>query len=743
MTYLPTTTVAAAVALSATDRLSITQSGLPKQTTLGALKTFVTGVSAELATVTDTTGRIVNSVGKIYTLQPLAGQGYQIYINGVADPATHDVVALVMHDGNCWQGNSLGQWYAYINDVSIGQAGDPRLLGPQTETLTVTTPGPQVAGVAFTLSGTCRYSTVMLTALDFSLNNGASWIAATSPTITGNAAATAYSFSVTIAAANAAQVIKVRNHTAQSVIGTSGPFAVTSTATSGTQGPYTYPAGASGPYGGIGDTGAGAGAQAYLYGRSLGDLFGTYTYPNPGGLDGGKTLKQNLDKLFSVAGVRPKTMNAFNDNQNDLNRIGAGTFAYGWGGDVDAATVSGPNGYLRPIIGVKLGSGTQGWDDPATYDAIVAGTYDSQYLTEVNAWISQGYKKLTYRYAYEFNGTFMPDYCGHNVTDNQRFAAAMRHVILLVKNRCIQAGVNARFSWNPTSINYGDTDIINAYPGDDVIDIIDTDIYNHVYPLDLANWDANGNFLNTTAADGVAWNANVNNRRKYWNYPGCKRDAPTSSGGWSVLRAIALAKAKGKPIAFSECGTGSKGTDTSVALLNSPDWVIWFWQTLQSAISQGVTIEHINLWNIYAGDGQWEYSAPDSYDPQPLVTLAYRKYFGDGLFAGGPAPISGGVTPAPTPTPTPTPGSGPATIAITGTNGVNFTFSATLADFNNRRNLYTPETGLGTNIYLFPDSNVPGLLKVGPDTASSVSAVVVTKNGLNIEAYGFPSITYN
>lgn len=95
------------------------------------------------------------------------------------------------------------------------------------------------------------------------------------------------------------------------------------------------------------------------------------------------------------------------------------------------------------------------------------------------------------------------------------------------------------------------------------------------------------------------------------------------------MRAISIAKAKGKPIAFSECGTGG-GTNTDAFSLNDPTWVAWFWQTLQSAISQGVSIAHINIWNIYASDGQWMYNAPDTFDPQPLVRTAYRKYFGDG-----------------------------------------------------------------------------------------------------------------
>ena len=133
--------------------------------------------------------------------------------------------------------------------------------------------------------------------------------------------------------------------------------------------------------------------------------------------------------------------------------------------------------------------------------------------------MTQGYTNLTYRYAYEFNGTFMPDYMGHNATDNARFAAALRHIILLNKNRCTQAGVSVKFSFNPTSINYADTDCMLAYPGDDVIDIIDTDIYNHAYPQDLTNWDANGNSLGTTAPDGTTWLATVNNRVNFWRLP--------------------------------------------------------------------------------------------------------------------------------------------------------------------------------------------------------------------------------
>lgn len=92
---------------------------------------------------------------------------------------------------------------------------------PATPTITVTTPAGQVAGTPFTLAGTYQNGTP--TALDFSLDGGSTWTAAASPTITGGN----YSFSLTIAVTNASQVVRVRDHDAQAVIGVSSAFAVT------------------------------------------------------------------------------------------------------------------------------------------------------------------------------------------------------------------------------------------------------------------------------------------------------------------------------------------------------------------------------------------------------------------------------------------------------------------------------------------------------------------------------------
>lgn len=95
------------------------------------------------------------------------------------------------------------------------------------ETITVNTPAAQTAGTAFSVSGT--YANGTPAALDYSLDGGTTWTAATSPTISGGT----YSFGgVTVASANASQTVKVRDHGNTSVVGTSGAFAVNAAAQS-------------------------------------------------------------------------------------------------------------------------------------------------------------------------------------------------------------------------------------------------------------------------------------------------------------------------------------------------------------------------------------------------------------------------------------------------------------------------------------------------------------------------------
>lgn len=160
----------------------------------------------------------------------------------------------------------------HTNTSATATSGTYVVNAAPSETISVTTPGAQVAGTAFTLAGT--YANGTPTALDYSLD-GTTWTAAISPTISGGN----FSFSLTIASANASQTVKVRDHTNTSVIGTSGAFAVnasvsyprlnqlSSTTTESGTGPYTYTGGGTAfasEKGGVTTTSLPAGGDGYL-----------------------------------------------------------------------------------------------------------------------------------------------------------------------------------------------------------------------------------------------------------------------------------------------------------------------------------------------------------------------------------------------------------------------------------------------------------------------------------------------
>ena len=101
------------------------------------------------------------------------------------------------------------------------------------ETIAVATPSAQTAGVAYTQTGT--YTNAPPAAMDVSDDGGTTWAAAAA-TIGGGT----YSFSHTIAAANALQVVRVRDSGAPTIIGTSGAFAVAgAAAATGAPDPFT------------------------------------------------------------------------------------------------------------------------------------------------------------------------------------------------------------------------------------------------------------------------------------------------------------------------------------------------------------------------------------------------------------------------------------------------------------------------------------------------------------------------
>lgn len=188
--------------------------------------------SADGTTITDTSGAIYDAAGNKFSLitavSPQTGLG--VAYNGAYQSPTANVNLGLWYGHAFYQRNTAGTYYKWNGTSFDGATTDPR---PQAEVLTVATPTAKTTGTAFSVTGT--YANVTPTALDYSLNGGSTWTAATSPTISGGN----FSFSITIATANASQTIKVRDRNAQTIIATSGTFAVAAPAkaesASGTQ----------------------------------------------------------------------------------------------------------------------------------------------------------------------------------------------------------------------------------------------------------------------------------------------------------------------------------------------------------------------------------------------------------------------------------------------------------------------------------------------------------------------------
>ncbi len=102
--------------------------------------------------------------------------------------------------------------------------------GDAQASVAIVTPGAQVAGVEFTLTGT--YAVAAPSGLDYSLDNGATWTPAAVPTISGGR----FSFNLSVPAANPMQTVEVRSRVAPTVTATSAAFAVAAAANFTTSG---------------------------------------------------------------------------------------------------------------------------------------------------------------------------------------------------------------------------------------------------------------------------------------------------------------------------------------------------------------------------------------------------------------------------------------------------------------------------------------------------------------------------
>jgi len=348
---------------------------------------------------------------------------------------------------------------------------------------------------------------------------------------------------------------------------------------------------------------------------------------NPNGNDA--TAEASFESNFNnfvlnMGGARPATMNAFTDFGQDPS-LWAGNAewtAWSWAKSPVVGTS------ITPVIGIPMSDNAHwagnaaGWTNDDFFKGIVSGAYDADYKGVVDAWANHGFKTMELRLGYEMDGGFMPWFMGDDASTQSDWVKAFQHLSTLMRREATALGVTAKVVWNPADINWTNQSVQAAYPGDAYVDVIAADAYSPLYPKDLYDWAKDDG---TVDASIQQWWANLANREHFWSHPNATQWGHNGTGnGFGLEDAIAMAKEHGKPLALSETGAGGNGTTTGP--VDEADFPKWLAAELAGAQSQGVTIDHVNIWDAQLGDGNWDFSSPNA--AKPLEAAAWAKYFG-------------------------------------------------------------------------------------------------------------------
>jgi hypothetical protein len=199
-----------------------------------------------------------------------------------------------------------------------------------------------------------------------------------------------------------------------------------------------------------------------------------------------------------------------------------------WAGDLDIA-----------VGGTVLGSGE-------SYAQAAAGAYQNRWaeLAQTLQRLRGDKPGITYvRPFHEFNGNWYKEWqvTPDNVAD---YRAAFRRLAQTVTATCSRC----KIVWSPNNgTSSGSASPIDAYPGDDVVDVIGIDSYN-----------ANGN---TVVTDAQAWTTYATTTRN---------GIPVGVEMWRQF-----AQSHGKPLSLPEWGlnSGSGGGDNPAYIQGMHDWI--------------------------------------------------------------------------------------------------------------------------------------------------------------------------
>ena len=207
-----------------------------------------------------------------------------------------------------------------------------------------------------------------------------------------------------------------------------------------------------------------------------------------------------------------------------------------------------------------------------------AGAYNAQFVQLANTLVSHGFGDAYIRVGWEFNGNWYPWTAANSPT---QWAQSYRQIVMAMRS---VPGAKFKFVWNPALYPQNVTPS-QAYPGDDVVDVIATDAYN-------VSWDAG--YLNTYSR----WNS-------------------VDNDPWGVAQLVSFAAAHKKPVAFPEWGTGTRsdghgGGDDPVFINN-----------MANIIKQN-NVAYQSYWDYPASD----YNAQLSNGQYPNAAAAFLKNFG-------------------------------------------------------------------------------------------------------------------
>ena len=216
--------------------------------------------------------------------------------------------------------------------------------------------------------------------------------------------------------------------------------------------------------------------------------------------------------------------------------------------------------------------------DGTTLAAAARGDYDAHYAKLAMLLIQKGRSNAYIRLGWEFNGNWFPWAASK---DPASFRNAFRRIVRVMRS---QKGANFKFVWNPVN-NAEGVKPRDAYPGDDVVDVIGLDLYD------------------------ASWRSQDKRFASRWAY------YKTQTYGLDWLKQFSMAH--GKPVAFPEWGTGSRPDGHGFA--NDAQFV-----TSLAEWMKGVNIAFHAYWDFNAPD----YSSRLSAHRHPEAEAAFVRAFG-------------------------------------------------------------------------------------------------------------------